>query len=210
MINSQSLHKSNVVLVFKDRGLQPPENSEMTALYESDKGRGAQLVDDPLMRMKIMDVPQLKLQVAWEAERLRLEDMGALEPDESLLMDELVRVYEKLCEKRPIEIASFGFNFDVFYQTSDVIRIGDLWNEVSKMPLTLGDSLLDFGWQWTIAEKSGRRLDAYFTKVTAPLEFVMHHNAHFNVHPLPALKELKDLFKRSYERTRTAAENLKL
>ncbi len=209
MINSKSLHKSNVVLVFRDRNLPPPENDEMAALYSGDLGRGVQLVDDPLVRTKVLDVPVLKLQIAWEGNRLRAEDLRALEPEDSLLMEEMTKAYDKLREKRTMEIEAFGFNFDVFYQTADIIRIGDIWNEISKMPLAIGESLLDLGYQWTSAEKSGRRTDAYFTKVTAPLEFVIHHNAHYNARALPPLKELKDLFKKAYEATHAAADNLK-
>ena len=182
----------------------------MTALYPGDSGRGVQLVDDPMMRMKILDVPKFNLQIAWEGQRLRIEDMKSLEPEESLLIDETVKIYEKLVSGRGIFLEGFGFNFEVFYQTSDVIRINEYYNGIVKEPLNLGDSLLDFGWQWKVAHKNGEQIDGYFLKITAPLEFVIHHNAHFNAKEIPSLDRMKELFKKSYEIIHHTADSLKL
>lgn len=210
MINSCSLHKSNIVFAFKNQNIISPENSEMTALYPGDSGRGVQLVDDPMMRMKILDVPKLNLQIAWEGQRLRIEDMKSMEPKESLLVEEAMKVYEKLVFGRGIHLEGFGFNFEVFYQTSDVIKIEEHYNGIIVEPLNVGDGLLDFGWQWKIAHKNGKQIDGYFLKITAPLEFVVHHNAHFNAKEIPSLDETKEFFKKSYEKTHDIADSLKL
>jgi len=209
MINSDSLHKSNAVFVFKNKNRELPNNQEMIVLYPGDASRGVQLVDDPMMRMKVMDVPQLKIQVACEMERLRIEDMQALPPEKSELMELAVRAYEGLNLNNRFSLVGLGFNFEVFYQTAEVIDIGNHYNKLSQ-PLEVGDGILDFGWQWTVQTKNGKRVDGYFLKITAPLEFVLHHNAHFNLENLPPLPELKNLFKEAYEKTHRAAEDLKL
>lgn len=210
MINNHSLHKSNIVFAFRNQNIIPPENKELAELYTGDAGRGVQLVDDPMMRMKILDVPQLNLQIAWEGQRLRVEDMKSLEPEESLLIEEAMKAYEKLVSNRGIYLEGFGFNLEVYYQTADVIRINEHYNEIIREPMELGDGLLNFGWQWTLAQKDGKQVDGYFLKITAPLEFVIHHNAHFNIKEIPSLKEIKELFKKSYEKTHNIASSLKL
>lgn len=210
MINSRSLHKSNIVFAFKNQNIVSPENSEMTALYPGDSGKGVQLVDDPMMRMKILDVPKFNLQVAWEGQRLRIEDMKSMEPEESLLIEEAMKIYEKLVSGRGVHLEGFGFNFEVFYQTSDVIKIGNYYNEIMREPMEIGDGLLDFGWQWKIAHKNGEQIDGYFLKITAPLEFVIHHNAHFNAKEIPSLGKMKEFFKKSCEKTHNVADSLKL
>ncbi len=63
---------------------------------------------------------------------------------------------------------------------------------------------MDFGWQWTIAEKRRKEMHGYFMKVTAPLEFTMHHNAHFAAKDLPSKKDMRAAFERAYEATHTA------
>ena len=210
MINSHSLHKCNIVFAFRNQNLIPPENGDLVGLYPGDSGKGAQLVDDQMMRAKILDVPKFGLQIAWEGQRLRIEDLRALEPDDSILMDEAIKAYEKLALHRGIQLEGLGFNFGIYYQNSDVIRINELFNGISNESLELGDGLLDFGWQWTLSRKGGKNIDGYFLKVTAPIEFVIHHNAHFNMHGVPNSNELKKIFKRSYEETHKTASALKL
>ncbi len=210
MIKSHSLHKSNIVFVFKEHNVSPPENHEIVGLYAGAAAKGAQLVDDPMMRMKVLDVPARGLQIAWEARRLRVEDMRAVEPEESLLIDDAVMTYETLAAPRKIFLDSYGFNFEVYYQTADVIRINDHYNEIAGAFLGIGSGLMDFGWQWTVAEKNGKELNGYFIKATAPLEFTMHHNAHFAAKELPAKKDLRAAFEAAYEATNRAAAHLTL
>jgi hypothetical protein len=85
-----------------------------------------------------------------------------------------------------------------------------MFQNVSSKPMEIGDGLLDFGWQWTVANKNGKQVDGYFIKITAPLEFVVHHNAHFNSKELPATDALKELFRKSFEETNSVADQLKL
>ena len=210
MITSKSLYKANIVFVFKEHTAPPPENYEMARLYIGDNAKGVQLVDDPMMRMKILDVPQRGLQIAWEAQRLRIDDMRAMEPEESSLVEDAVHAYESLAAPRKVMLDAIGLNLEVYYQTRDVIRAQDHFNEISALPLLIGDSLLDFGWQWTVSEKSKKVTNGYFVKVTAPLEFVVHHNAHFAAKELPAKKDLQDLFLATYAKTHAVAGNLKL
>lgn len=210
MIKSHSLHKTNIVFVFKEHNVPPPENQEIAGLYAGDAAKGAQLVDDPFMRMKVMDVPARGLQIAWEARRLRIEDLRAVEPESSTLVDDAVAAYGTLIAPRNIFLDSLGFNFEVYYQTADVIRINDHYNEIAGTFLEIGSGLMDFGWQWTVAEKNGKELNGYFIKVTAPLEFTMHHNAHFGAKEMPSKKDLQAMFERAYEATNKAAAKLKL
>lgn len=210
MITSRSLHKSNIVIVFKDHAVAPPENNELAALYHGEAAKGMQLVDDPLMRMKVLDVPAKGLQIAWEARRLRVEDMRGVEPEESDLVSAALTAYETLAAPRKIFLDSFGFNFEVYYQTKDVIRINDRFNELSGRPLEVGEGLMDFGWQWTIVEKDGKSSRGYFLKVTAPLEFTMHHNAHFAAKALPPRKDVTMMFQRAYQAMGVFAGELNL
>lgn len=210
MISSDSLHKSNIVFIFRDKNPNLPENSELTGLFSGERGRGAQMVDDPLMRMKILDVPQMKIQVALEGNRLRVEDLEARTPEDSIIIEEGVRIFKSLYANRQIILEGFGFNFEIYFQNSDIIQIGNLFNGISLQPLEMGETLLDFGWQWTTADKNGSETNGYFLKITAPLEFVVHHNAHFKLREIPEIKELKKLFESSYRKTRVAAESLRL
>ena len=210
MIKSHSLHKSNVVFVFKEHNVMPPENHEIVGLYAGGAAKGAQLVDDPMMRMKVLDVPARGLQVAWESRRLRIEDMRAVEPEESTLIDDAVMIYETLVAPRKIFLDSYGFNFEVYYQTTDVIRINDHYNEIAGTFLEIGAGLMDFGWQWTVAEKNGSVLNGYFLKVTAPLEFTMHHNAHRAAKETPSKKDLRAIFESTYEKMNHVAAQLTL
>ncbi len=210
MILSSSLHKSNVIFVFRDPNLPAPENHDFMSLFGGEEGKGTQFVDDPFMRMKILDASKLGIQVAWEGRRLRIEDLAAREPETSLLAERAVSVLQKLFPATLPRLESFGFNVEVYYQNSDVIQIQEMFKNVIPEPFEIGEGLLDFGWQWTKAHKNGRQVDGYFLKVTAPLELVIHHNAHFNESEIPDEKRLINCFSSMYEQTHVVAKSLKL
>ena len=97
--------------------MAPPENHEIVGLYAGAAAKGAQLVDDPMMRMKIFDVPARGLQVAWEARRVRVEDMRAVEPEDRRCSGCRQWGVRNARAPRKIYPGSFGFNFEVYYQT---------------------------------------------------------------------------------------------
>ena len=46
-----------------------------------------------------------------------------------------------------------------------MIRINDHYNEIAGTFLEIWRlGLMDFGWQWTVAEKNGKALNGYFIK----------------------------------------------
>jgi hypothetical protein len=198
-----------MIFVF-ERGVSlVPEPSELVELFKGDRGRGMQLADDPMLRMKVIDLPALGLQIACEEHRIRFEDLEAREPASSPLPAEAARILTRLTENRRTKFQGYGFNFEVFYQTQDIIPIGEQYTAVSQ-PLPFGDHLLDFGWQWSVARKDGKEVDAYFMKVTAPLEFALHHNAHFHASRVPAERELAVEFSNAYQETHRTARGLLL
>jgi hypothetical protein len=209
MIRSHSLHQANVVFLFREP-LTPPENADFTRLFSGAEAEGMNFMDNAVMQAKMLSVPKLGVSVVWEGNRLRIEDQKQREPEDSTLMADAIRAYEKLFVNRNMALEGFGFNFDTYYQTKEVIRIDDHLSKLYPAGLMMGNTLLDIGWQWTMAEKDGNHIHGYFVKVTAPIEFMMHYNAHTKIDTMPTEKELTTLFKKAYEAMNQTAELLQL
>lgn len=209
MIKSKSLYAANIVFLFKESST-PPENAEFTNLFSGEVAKGINFMDNPAMMAKLMDVPKLGLSVVWEGKRLRVEDRQSKEPEESLLVNRSHEIFGKLYKNRANELAGFGFNFDMFFQLKDVIRINELFTQIHPASMETGDSLLDLGWQWTLSYKGGDHLEGYFVKITAPLEIAVHHNSHHKANVLPSEKELQKLFSAAYGKITRTIEGLSL
>lgn len=209
MIKSKSIYQLNIVFLLKENAALP-ENKDFMSLFEGETGAGMNFVDDPITRTKLLLVPKAGLNIAWEGRRLRVEDLALRDPESSGLPAEAVGIYEKLFAGKNPQITGFGFNFGLYYQTTDVIRLQDFYLGLNPRGMELGEGLMDFGWQWTVAAKDGKQLDGYFVKITAPLELSVHHNAHFNRKDLPGAKELGAMFARCYGQTHEIVRNLAL
>ena len=209
MIRSKSLHKANVAFLLDPR-VPVPENAVFTSLFRGVEAQGINFMDDPIIQTKVLSVPKAGLQVVWEGRRLRIEDNAALPPEDSRLPHRAREIFQKLFGEQKNALTGFGFNFDVYYQMRDVIRIDELFRRMAPAPSEFGTGLMDFGWQWTVQRKDGKRLDGYFVKVTAPLELVMHHNPHFNQGTLPTEAEFVSLFADAYRSLDAVVENFDL
>lgn len=206
---SHSLYKANLITVLLGKDAVPPENSVFTSVVAGKEAAGASFIDDPVMRVKHLAVPNLKMQIVWEGERLRLEDEDALEPKKSFLVKKMHESVKKLFPSRQPKIAGFGFNFELYYQFPDVIKTNDFFANVSSQNIGMGGALKDFGWQWTTVSWDSKRLDGYFLKVVSPLELAVHHNAHFVAEELPPEKKLQEIFESAYLSTHKTVESLR-
>lgn len=209
MIRNSSLNQSNIIFVFRE-GTPIPENKDFMGMFEGVNAQGMNFVDDPVSLTKVVTVPKLGLSVAWEGRRLRIEDLQQKEPKESSIVRDALSAFHKLFPGQQSGLEGFGFNFNVYYQMRDVIRIHELFGNLYPTGLALGDSLMDFGWQWTLARKDGARLDGYYVKITAPIELAVHHNAHVKATNIPTLEDMEEMFSGAYTETQETIEKLVL
>ncbi len=208
VITAHSLYKINIVLLPAVTEGAHPGNNDFIGLVSGDAAKGVAFVDNPVMNAELLTVPKLGLQIAWESGRLRIEDEMQREPEDSPLPQMALHALRGLFPGT--ELKGFGFNFNLYYHSTDVLPINEHFTSLSPMGMGIGDSLLDFGWQWTTAHKNGERLDGYFLKVSAPLELAVLHNAHFNRRGKVTEKELKELFAKAYEDTHAVVKSLSL
>ncbi|MEK7465276.1 MAG: hypothetical protein AAB631_00700 [Patescibacteria group bacterium] len=187
----------NIVFLFREGIITPPSNEALIGLFQGDASRGVHLLDDTAIGTKMLDVPSQNVQVFWEGRRLRIEDKKNQEPDESSLFKSAWDIFEKLFPEKKEALEGVGANFDLYYQFSDVIRLEEIFSRLHPTPKMLGDSLLDFGWQWTVGMGDGS-LEGYFVKITAPLELAVHFNKHLRVRALPRMEEFATIMKGSY------------
>lgn len=208
-------------MVFKTGRFLMPENADLTALYQGEAATGTRFIDNAVSRIKVLDLPKLKLQIIVEPNRLRVEDNSQEEPGSSPLIKEAIYIYQKLFAQFPLN--SFGFNFDIYYRFSDVIRLNDLFNNFVEPKILEKTDLGDLGIQFTLEKEGGKKQEQYFIKITAPLEIVVHANHHFLTKELPFLppvfgasaldKErivpIQQLFEKLYGETDEIIQNLK-
>lgn len=206
-LRSKSLNKSNGIVVFP-MNVPVPDNSLFTQIVSGADAEGMNFLDDPTMQVKVLRVPKLGLQIVWEGRRLRVEDERGREPSDSPIARYLSSALKTLFPDSAQQIQGIGFNVEVYYQYAGVIRMEDLFRNVTGGAFSNGESVLDFGWQWTVAQKDGKQTDGYFLKITAPLEVSIHHNAHFVLSRAPSEVELDIQFASMYGATHSVAERL--
>jgi len=206
-ITSKSLYHANFVLVFRKEKFAFPDHSLLFSVYQGEKAAGARFIDDPILKTKVLDLPALKIQIAIDPNRLRLEDFSQQEPPNSNLVNETLNVYQQLFSQAPL--ISLGFNFDIYYRSSGVIQLRDLFNNFADSKILEKGDLRDVGVQFTL-DKGGGKREVYFLKIIAPLEIAVHVNHHFPVSKLPEQAELNTIFEKCYDATDEIIENLKL
>jgi len=213
-ITSKSLHHSNIVFVFDESRFIAPENHVLASFYRGEAAIGARFVDDPVLRTKILELPKLKLQISVEPVRLKIDDNSQEEPEKSFLIKEAVNVFQQLFSQNS-KLIGFGFNFDIYYQTNQVIRLQDFFAGFAGKEALKKSELMDFGVQFTLEKDGGKKREIYFIKITAPLEIAVHVNYHFpslKLAPplrLPELSEIETSFSKCYNETDEIIEGLK-
>jgi hypothetical protein len=182
-ILSKSLHHANMVFVFQPEKFSQPDNSELVSIYRGEQAAGANLVDDSTLKMKILDLPRLKIQMVLEPDRLIVEDNSQAET--SPLVREAAYIYWRLFKDK--KLTGFGFNFDVYYRSRDFIDIRNLFQKSAAAEILNGRDLLDWGTQFTLSRNGGESREQYIFKVVSPMELMLRLNWHFPARELPIL-----------------------
>lgn len=186
-----------------------PENGEFTILYIGEQAKGANFIDDPVMRFKVYHLPKLKMTFTLEGTRFRVDQ----DPEDgnlnSAIMSEGLNAYRNLFSKCTLE--SYGFNFDIIYRFDNTLQLNYLFGLFADSDKILDkQDLTALGVQFTLQRPN--RSETYFLKIVSPLELVVHVNYHFNLgksDKLPDEHKMKELFQKSYEETDKVIKNLK-
>lgn len=212
-ITSKSLQRSNVAFVFKQEGFVVPENGEFTILYTGELAKGANFIDDPVMRAKVYYLPKLKMTFTLEGTRFRIDQ----DPEDgnlnSAIISESLNAYRSLFSKCNLE--SYGFNFDIIYRFDNTLQLNYLFGLIADSSKILNKrDLAALGVQFTLQRFD--RSETYFLKIVSPLELVAHINYHYNSNQLPAGRaggpdeqKMKELFQKNYEEADEVVGNLK-
>ncbi len=102
--------------MFKDTQRRRRKTTRLVGLYRGDAAKGAQLVDDPMMRMKILDVPAKDCRSRGRRGACGVEDMYAIEPEESRLLTRRSPPMNRSPRRARSPSIPIGFNFEVYYQ----------------------------------------------------------------------------------------------
>src|SRR3989338_2315580 len=194
VITSKSLQRSNIAFVFKQEGFSVPENGDFAILYTGESAKGANFIDDPVMRLKVYHLPKLKMTFTLEGIRFRVDhdtEDGNLNP---AIVSEGLSAYRNLFSKCNLE--SFGFNFDIIYRFDNTLQLNHLFSRIADNKILEKNDLTALGVQFTLQRPD--RSETYFLKIVSPLELATHINYHFDSNILPEENNLKELFEKSY------------
>lgn len=208
VITSKSLQRSNVAFVFKQEGFIVPENGEFTILYTGESAKGANFIDDPVMRLKVYSLPKLKMTFTLEGTRFRIDQ----DPEDGNLnlatISESLNAYKNLFPKCALE--SYGFNFDIIYRFDNTLQLNYLFGLLADGGKILAKKdLVNLGVQFTLQKPTSGGSETYFLKIVSPLELSVHANYHFDSGKLPDEPKMKDLFQKNYEEADEVIKNLK-
>jgi hypothetical protein len=197
MITSKSLHHSNVALLFDEKSFAIPESADLMALYRGDEAKGARLVDDTVLRAKVLTLPAIKTRITVEYPRVRIDDESMEEIAKSRLAKDARHAYDTLFKKHPL--TAWGINMDIYFRTQNLIQLRELFLPYFGGEALEGADLLDTGIQFTLKRK--KVVEVWFLKVTGPLEVAVHINRHFTDVPFPDEKGLQDELVKCYNET---------
>lgn len=197
MITSKSLHHANIALIFDERTFTLPESADLMALYRGKEAKGARLIDDAVIKAKVLSLPAIQTRFTVEQSRLRIDDESGAELDKSRLALDASHAYNALFKQYPL--TAWGINMDIYFRTQNLIQIRDLFSAYFSDEALEGADLLDTGIQFTIRRK--RFIEVWFLKVTAPLEVSVHVNRHFTNTPFPNEKGIQEALEKCYTET---------
>ncbi len=206
-INSKSLYHSNIVFTFSNNAVLAPDNAEFFALFNSDQTKGANFMEDPILKTKVLNLPQLKIQIVWEPTRLIIEDLSREENNSKNITQWAFLVVKKFLDKE--RVLNFGFNFDVNYRFRDMIGMKEAFLNIVDEKVLEKSDLRDWGCQFTLEKEGGKRQERYFLKITSPLEIMAHINCHFESKEINESR-LNSLFDKCYNEIDEVMQNLKL
>ncbi|MFZ2303835.1 MAG: hypothetical protein WAV98_03560 [Minisyncoccia bacterium] len=197
MITSKSLHHSNVALLFDEKSFAIPESADLVALYRGEDAKGARLVDDTVLRAKVLTLPAIKTRITVEYPRVRIDDESMSELDKSRLAKDARHAYDTLFKKHPL--TAWGINMDIYFRTQNLIQLKELFLPYFSEEALVGADILDTGIQFTIKKK--KVVEVWFLKVTGPLEVAVHINRHFKDVDFPDEKGLQEELMKCYNET---------
>lgn len=207
VINSKSLYHSNIVFAFSQDNFLVPDNAELFSFFSSDQTKGANFIEDPILKAKVLSLPQLKVQIIWEKNRLVVEDLSQEENNGGNISVLAFSLLKKFLDKN--KILGFGFNFDINYRFRDVIGIKEAFLNIADEKVLEKSDLRDWGCQFTLEKEGGKRQERYFLKITSPLEVMAHVNCHFDNKEINE-ESLSILFNKCYNEIDEVIKNLKL
>lgn len=197
MITSKSLHHANIALIFNERTFSLPESSDFMALYQGKEAKGARLVDDAVLRAKVLTLPAIQTRLTLEGSRLRIDDESGSELEKSRLTKDAHHAYVSLFKRYPL--SAWGINMDIYFRTQNLVQIQSLFSAYFGDEALEGADLLDTGIQFTLRRK--KYVEVWFLKVTGPLEVAVHVNRHFTGVEFPNEKGLQDALEKCYNET---------
>lgn len=200
---AKNIEMSNCVAVFGDQFFLP-EPSVFISLFTPADLKGTNFADDPVMRLKVFDMPAKKFKYIFEGTRIRIEENGFKLPVDSRCAEELFRIITNVYLKlRPV---AYGFNYDVIYRFDSVLPQRDVMKNF--LAESFHESVRDFGWQYTLAKDKGRKLETYFFKAVTPIELRVHANYHFNGDDFKSKEKVQEQFEKCYTLIDKAIEHL--
>lgn len=210
-IASKSLQHANMVFVFSTS--LRLDNSVLNSLYQNELSVGARFIDDPVLGTKVLELPRLKIQIIVEPQRLRIEDLSQEKPQATNLISHALNIYQQLFSRD--QLSGYGFNFDIYYQFDDIIRLNDLLTNFVDAKILKKNNLLNFGVQFTLERKEDKKREQYFVKIITPLKIAVHANHHFPVVgsflPASGIDQvgLQALFEKCYHETDEVVQSFK-
>ncbi|MBI5306011.1 hypothetical protein HZB04_00235 [Candidatus Wolfebacteria bacterium] len=208
MITAKSIFHSNVAFLFEEANFLAPENEKFMALYSGEEGKGARFFEDPILKAKVLILPQIKLKITIENRRLRIDDESQKEPKDSRLAKDAFEIFRKLFPWSALE--SFGFNFDIHFRFNNVLNSQHMFENVFGKEILKNFDLKDFGFQFTLDKSEKNFADLWFLKIVAPLELATHINRHFSLKTLPPLERLIEMFENCYDETDEVIEKIEI
>lgn len=183
---------SIVAVVPEHHRMSMPAPDAVFALFPGSGSKGARLLDDTALRVRVFTFPELSFRLIFEPTRIRLEALTPKKPDELRLGEVLQAVCRQLYPAHAF--ARIGFNVDIAYQYDAVIPQRELWARfLSKDAL---EDMTHFGFQMSFQKDKGRRRETYFCKAVSPLE--LRILANIELDGIHAETDIQQLFEQCY------------
>jgi len=194
-IQSQEIKQLNITAVFKEIDHTSITAQKMREVLGLNEGENKNSPFFEIPGVKSLVVPSRQKDIAFESNRLRVNDKSGKEPKDSNLVQDFNKVFENLVDRT--KLVAYGFNYDILVTTEESVDYKTFVGE--KMLSILNGGILSEAGMRMVYKKDDKRFDLQISPIGGrPKQFVVHLNIHYDTDKIEDFTLIQNQFVQGY------------
>jgi hypothetical protein len=194
-IQSQEIKQLNITAVFREIDHASITAQKMREVLDLNEGENKNSPFFEIPGVKSLVVPSRQKDIAFESNRLRVNDKSGKEPKDSDLVQDFNKVFENLVDRS--KLVAYGFNYDILVTTEESVEYKTFVGE--KMLSILNGGILSEAGMRMVYKKNNKRFDLQISPIGGrPKQFVVHLNIHYDTNKIEDFTLIQNQFVQGY------------